>query len=523
VSEQTLPAKRPKPPAPDALPAVSPAGGRLGVAHFVRGLTALGLAQVMSWAGSLVAVVLMPRYLGAAGLGRLSVVTSVVAVFLIASDLGISMFQAKEVAKNPDQASGLYMPAMMARLAAAVVVALIAAFTFHRLFADPVIQVTGYVASGLIVTGAFQGSYATLQGLHRAPLVGATTTINVVAVAALTAAVLFRGGGPVACAAAAVAGAALSQAASAVLLFRHFRPHWTVSPRLMWRVVRGGIPFVAWSAALTAYSQIDIVMLNVMTRPDVVGWYAAALRLVMIPVFVPSLVLTIGFPVLAASAADTRAFAAVARQVLRVIMLVSLPLAVGMAILPQDITHALRYPATFSNAWLPLRLLALQFPLVAADMVIGSALMARDRQRQWTITAVTAAVLNPLLNLWAIPYTQRVMGNGAVGAAAVTAVTELYMMCVGLWLLPRDVYRWADLGMVARILAACVPMAIVAYLLSGHFIAIPVVAGGAAFALAALAAGAVSIGDLRMLSRVMRNRGDRSDTFDLPKAAGGSG
>jgi hypothetical protein len=66
-------------------------------------------------------------------------------------------------------------------------------------------------------------------------------------------------------------------------------------------------------------------------------------------------------------------------------------------------------------------------------------------------------------------------------------------------------------------------MAIVAYLLSGHFIAIPVVAGGVAFALAALAAGAVSIGDLRMLSRVMRNRGDRSDTFDLPKAAGGSG
>ncbi len=523
MTEPTLPAERPEPPAQVSGPTASPAAGGLGLAHFVRGLTALGLAQITSWAGSAVAVVLMPRYLGAAGLGRFSVVASVVAVFLIASDLGISVYQAKEVARNPDQAATLYVPALLARLLTSLLVAAVSAATFHQLFSDPVTQVTGYVASALIVTGAFQGTYATLQGLHRPRLVGATTAINAIALAALTAAVLFGGGGPVACAAAAVAASAIYQGASAILLFRHLRPRWRTSPRLMWRVVRAGIPFAAWSAALSAYSQIDVVMLNVMTRPEVVGWYAVAQRLTALAGFVPSLVLTIGFPVLAASAADTRAFAAVARQVLRVIMLVTLPLALGLAILPQDITRALHYPASFSNAWLPLQLLALQVPLVAADMVIGTALNARDRQKQWTLAAVSAAVLNPLVNLWAIPFTQHLLGNGAVGAAAVTGLTELYMMGLGLWLLPRDVFGWADLGMMARIVAACVPMSIVAYLLSGHFIAVPIVAAGVVFGLAALATRAVSIGDLRALGRVIRERRERANGFDLPEAAGGSG
>ena len=522
MTGRTLPAE-PEAPPQESGSTASPADGRLGLAHFVRGLSALGLAQLTSWAGSVIAVILLPRYLGAAGLGRFSVVSSVVAVFLIASDLGVSIYQAKEVARNPDQAANLYLPALTARLATSLVVAVISVVTFHELFTDPVTQLTGYVASGLIVTGAFQGTYATLQGMHRPSLVGATTAINAVAVAALTAAVLFGGGGPVACAAAAVVGSAISQAASAFLMLRHLRPRWRTSPRLTWRVLRGGLPFAAWAAALTAYSQIDVVMLNVLTRPDVVGWYAVAQRLTAIAGFVPSLVLTIGFPVLAASATDTRAFSAVARQVLRVIMLVTLPLSLGLVILPQDITRTLHYPPTFWHAWLPLQLLALQVPLVAADMVIGTALNARDRQKQWTFTAVSAAVVNPLLNLWAIPFTQHVLGNGAIGAAAVTGFTELYMMCFGLWLLPRDVFGWVDLGMMARILGACVPMCIVAYLLSGRFIAIPILAAGVVFGLAALATGAVSIGDLRILGRVLRSRGDRSSAFELPEAAGGSG
>lgn len=504
----------PEPPERATVEGDSAAGGRLGVAHFVRGVSSLGAAQLASWAGSVVGVVLMPRFLGAAGLGQYAVAFSMIGLFLVVSDMGIVLWQAKEVAKDPEQASSLYLSVIIARLALAVAVALIAALTFHLLFTDPVIRLTGYVLSGLIITGAFQGTYATLQGLHRAPALGATTAVSALAAAALTAAVLYGGGGAVACAAAAVAGAAISQGVSFVLLLRHLRPRWSVSFRLMSRAVLGGIPFVLWAASMTAYSQIDVVMLNVMTRPDVVGWYAAALKIVGIPAFIPATVLTVAFPVLTASARNTVAFAAVSRQVLRVTLLLSLPLALGMAILPQDITHALRYPAEFWHAWLPLQLLAVQFPLVAADMVIGSALIALDKQRQWTLTAVSAAILNPLLNLWAIPFTQHLLGNGAVGAAAVTAFTELFMMCVGLWLLPREVFGWADAGMVTRILAACIPMAVVAYLLTGHF-ALAIPAAGLVYGVAAFATRAVDVRDLRALRYILPSRRAASAALEV--------
>src|SRR5262249_16061364 len=141
------------------------------------------------------------------------------------------------------------------------------------------------------------------------------------------------------------------------------------------------------------------------------------------------------FPALAAAAHDRGHFASIARRSIHAILVVNVPIGVGMVLLPDRLTGIFRYPADFSNSWPLIVLLALGMPLIGVDMVIGAALVAREKQRAWARVAVAAALLNPLVNLVAIPYTQARFGNGAIGAAAITSLTELFIMVMGLRLL----------------------------------------------------------------------------------------
>src|SRR5204863_9885771 len=111
---------------------------------------------------------------------------------------------------------------------------------------------------------------------------------------------------------------------------------------------------------------------------------------------------------------------------------------------------------------------------------------------QWALTAVRGALLNPMLNAFAIPLSQQMLGNGAVGAAAVTTVTELFMMAVGLRLLPKGVLNRATLTDVLRMLAAGVAMAGVVILTRELPIVVPVVLGAIVYCGACLVVGAVS-------------------------------
>jgi O-antigen/teichoic acid export membrane protein len=80
--------------------------------------------------------------------------------------------------------------------------------------------------------------------------------------------------------------------------------------------------------------------------------------------------------------------------------------------------------------------------------------MAADRQRSWVAVSVIATVFNPLLNLFFIPYTQRVFDNGAIGAATVTVLTELILMIGAIVLRPAGVLDRATMNVLLRVVIA---------------------------------------------------------------------
>lgn len=479
-------------------------------AYLIRGVLTLGAAQLLSWVGASALAVLLPRYLGDANLGKLTFALAVTQIAGLLTDLGTATYLTKEVARGPSQTGALTTAALLMRLplsllasAAVLVVATVAV-------ADPLARQIAYVLCLAILFDALSKVVlGSLQGMQQIKALAACSLLSKLSYAGLAALMLFNGAGPLEVAVAYVVGLGLGLALATVLLARRvrlaFRPE-----RVVWRqVLVGGLPFFVWQAALLVYGQVDAVLLAVLTQDAVVGWYAAAYRIAAIPLFIPVVLMTVLFPALSATSTHVESFNALARRAVQTVVLVSLPIALGTMLLPDKLIQVFDYPEAFANSIVPMILLAADLPLGGVDMMIGTVLNARDRQRQWALTAVAAAILNPSLNLLAIPYTQATYGNGAIGAAAVTTLTELFMFVVGLRLLPAGTLTRSTAAYVFRCLLAGLAMAGGVWLVREQSILVSVTLGAILYGVCSLALRTMTISGIQEV-RLRLLRRDRA-------------
>jgi hypothetical protein len=126
--------------------------------------------------------------------------------------------------------------------------------------------------------------------------------------------------------------------------------------------------------------------------------------------------------------------------------------------LASHITSLLHFPGSFIQIAPLIVLLSLNLPFVALDMLLGTILIANGRQKAWTCVGIVACVLNPLANLWAIPFTQRMYGDGAIGASLTTIMAEVIMLVGALFLRPKHIFTRWDVFYIFRCLIAAVIM-----------------------------------------------------------------
>jgi len=467
----------------------------------------LGGAQIFTWIGSAALTVLLPQYLGDANLGKLTLAMALTQLLGLITDLGSTTYLTREVARAPERAASLTLNLLLMRLPLGLIAGTIAIVVAHTAgYDDDTRSIVYVLTAGIFVIALSNMVVATLQALQQMKVLALTSIINKVGYAALAVMFLVLGGGALWVAVSWVLMALLVLGINGVVLLRHVRFSFQVDYSVWRPLLLAGLPFFVGGAALLIYGQIDTVLLALFTREAVVGWYAAAYRIVMIPVFVPTILVTVIFPALSAATGDPVTFNSIARRAVHVVALVSIPLALGIMLLPAQIIQLLHYPASFSNSIAPLVLLAPHLPLAAIDVMIGTVLNTRDRQRQWAMTGVAAAVLNPLLNLVAIPYAQSAYGNGAVGAAAITTLTEVFMLVVGLRLLPRNVFGWETVTDVLKCFAAGLGMAVVVLFTRELPIVVPIIVGGLVYAAICLAIGAVSLGDVQQIKGYLLQR-----------------
>jgi O-antigen/teichoic acid export membrane protein len=266
------------------------------------------------------------------------------------------------------------------------------------------------------------------------------------------------------------------------------------------KLVKGGSPFLLWSAILVIYGTIDIPLLRAMAGEAAVGAYALAYLWVGMPAGFSYVVITATMPSMSANAVRESSgdFIRLANRAICLVLLFGLPAAFGIALVAGDVFSLLHYQAGFEDAVVLIQILALHIPAVGMDMVLGSALIAEDRQKQWNFIGCGAAVLNPLLNLVAIPLTIHAFNNGAIGAAVITVATEIFMMVGALIIRPRGVMDRPTVSYALRCLTAAVVMVPAVLAFGSAFLLVKIAVGVVTYGVASLALGTVSLDGFRL-------------------------
>jgi O-antigen/teichoic acid export membrane protein len=463
-----------------------------------RNLTWLLLSQGMTAGLSILLLLLVPRKLGDEAFGQLVFAGVYVSFFELVALLGTGAYLAKEIARETATVARYVVNALVMKvfvttvlIAVAIGLAAVAGFAEETVLLIVVacVSMLFNVLNSTIVGG--------LNGLQRMRGPAMWDVARSYVGGGLGILVLLNGGSILEFAVVYALAAAIPMIANGVQLLPQLRSREKLDVGLWRKIAVGGVPFFVWSALLVVYGTIDIPLLEAFSGNQAVGWYTLAYRWVSMPAFFAASVATAFFPALSADSVSVPyEFVRKANRALHFVALVATPAALGIALTASGFIDLL-YGPEFHNVIPLMWILAVHIPIVGVDIVLGAVVAAADRQRQWVIVGVVAAVFNPLVNLAAIPLSDRYFGNGAIGAAVVTVLTELILLAGALVLRPRGVLDGATARTLGRIVLASLSMVPVLLVLRPAPLGLQIVAGIATYGVASLALGTVSRHDVR--------------------------
>lgn len=468
-----------------------------------RGALALLSTQPLTWAGSLLTTIAVPRLLGAEGLGEFTIAFTIVTFAATATSLGVSEYFVRRAAQSPatlrqDTGVALLVQTTTTLLGALVIVLLgafgaFALLDFRLLIVSLLIMVV--TPAQTVLLSSFRG-----RELHRQ--YAWFNALGGVAAQVLGVLALIVGGDVFVYTFIVGASAVVSTAVGWKL--SGLRPTLPSLDRSLVREVRdfitGGFPFLILTLTVAITGGIDRVLLGLFVPAAEVGWYAAAYRIFSIPIFMPTLIMTPLFPALSRSVNSPDTIRRIITRTLRVVLLLMVPMTAGIVVVAPAIPSLFGWPADFDNAISLMIILSIQLPIIAVDMVFGVVLMAIGRQSGWVVVGLVAAAAKILLDLLAIPMFENIASNGAVGASIVTLAIEGLMFGGALILLPKHLLDLRVAWDAARILIAGVATVVVGTLLLPTALALAIVGGALAYVGVAVGLRVLAVEDLQPLS-----------------------
>lgn len=404
------------------------------------------VSQSITWASSFALMLFLPRYLGSEEYGKLFLAISMTTIFQMIVEFGGGYYIAKEVSREKDKISVMVSNSIAFRF----VVWLLGFVALMWLavmigYAPNVIAVIYILGFSKLWEGVGKVYHSTCQGLEMMHYPAISAIVERIVVTSFSIAALLLGADVVTIAVIMALSTLLNFFILSKLMKSRVPYLWVPQMTEMSRIARASIPYFMWMMFSVVYYRIDAVMLSLMTPENVVGWYGAAYRFFDVLMFLPSIYSMALFPLLSKLWTSKQdAVAVTTQKSLQFIVLAGIPISVCVFAFSHQIIDLFFGISGYAPSVLLLRIFSVGLLLVYIDFVLGTALFASDRQRQWTATAFFAMLLNPVLNYFLIPFTQSNEGNGGIGAALATLLTEFFVMLMALRFLPRSVFRDAD-------------------------------------------------------------------------------
>jgi O-antigen/teichoic acid export membrane protein len=448
----------------------------------VKNASVLMGSQLVTWALTLLLTVFQPRYLGAAGVGELSVAIALWAIVGVLIAFGTDTLLIKEVARQPEQASNLLGTSLVMRtlfyLVGWSVVGLYLAWQQASMVTITTVGIIGLAQLLWTYIGACTSVMQGLEVMKYSSIAEiAGKFVNTILVIGL----LLLGYGLVAVALT-TGTAALIQLILLVRFLRtrvplrlHFNPQHALA------MARSGAPYLLSGLMLTIYSKVDRLIIAAIVDGTTVGWYSAAMTLFGTLMFVPTVMITALFPALSRSHTnDPSSLPRLVRKSFDFMLLVSVPVGFGLMIVSNQLVLLL-FGSEFGPSGPVLGVLGAVLVCTYLTTLLGRFLTSTDKQNSWTVVMLVATIATIPLDLVFVPWCVSVFGNGALGGALSFAVTEFGMVVAGIVLMPRDALSRANAWTAARIIAAGLTMVAVTWWWRDAVLIVPVLIGATTY------------------------------------------
>jgi O-antigen/teichoic acid export membrane protein len=193
-----------------------------------------------------------------------------------------------------------------------------------------------------------------------------------------------------------------------------------------WRgVFSGGLPFLTWDVTNKVYVSAPVLLLSLFATYSAIGWFAAANRLIAVPLFAPVVVMMCVLPELARShRLHTERFTTLGLDALRLSVLAVVPATALFVTASSRIIALLGYGPEYSGSVPVLAILGVGAPIVAFNTMLGTMINAGDGQRGTAAIGLAAALTGPPISVVAVGGFVVFGANPALGAAIGSVVIE---------------------------------------------------------------------------------------------------
>ena len=399
--------------------------------------------QLGTWSLTVLTLTLLPRYLGPAGMGDISVGGTVAALSAVVAGMGIGTLVTREIARGADESGSLAGTAVAVSFTLGGGVGAIAFMgaRFAGYEGDTLVAVAwSCVGVPFIVSSAV--AIAILQGKERMKAAALVDVVSKALLLAVVIGVVALDLGLAAYLAGSLAVLVLTFTTLMALLRRYHRPRFAgFSQSGVRALVGGSVAFFAINVIWAVYTSLDPLLLSWLANREAVGIYAAPMRIFGTLMFIPVALTTVVFPRLAAlhgSGSDGGEFGAFSGDILRMSLVTSALVSVGAVGFSDELLVRI-LGDEFARSGPVIVVMALSLLPTSMSMVCVRVAYASDRQRQVSAIGAASLVIRVGLAVMLIPVFDARWSNPALGGAVSLLAVECAMTLALSRLLPSSV------------------------------------------------------------------------------------
>lgn len=456
---------------------------------------ALTLMHIVTLILGLIFTVSLARCFGDVAFGKYSFAIAFTSLFAVLMDLGFNQLTIREVARDKTLAKKYMGNILIIKLFLSLVffALVVAAVNLMQYPSDT--KTIVYIFGASTILNSFGGLFrAVFHAFEKMEYDSLLTIIQQVIVVSLGLTLLFLGYNLIQVVSVFLLGGVINVLLSLIVTIKKFaKPELEVDLKFWKRSIITAIPFGLTSIFVIIYVRIDTVMLSIMVGDAPVGWYNAAVTLILGLTFIPGVFLGAVFPAfskLYMSSIDSLKNAY--EKAFKYLFIILFPIAVGTTLLADKFILVI-YGEQFIHSIIALQILIWWNVFGGLNWLFGTVLLSINKQKLFAVSTGIGAILNVVLNLFLIPI------MSYVGASITTIITEIILFVLLFYFVSTNLYRLPLLKITAKTIAAGVVMGVCIYYIQSFNVLIVVAIAIVIYFLALVAFRGISKEDITLI------------------------